>query len=253
MSEETKTALQTVLPKLMAQESEQITKPIFPIHEASREAVETAQHVETDAAELNRFKIIPMQLAADIRLAASALDEAESKWILAAQIDSANESELMEKKPEAYEMHDDYIALLVYIYDEESMHEDLGFIEQVAQGSGDSDMVLDMKKISDSLNKNHVVVADYEIHDEDLAEVEQMYLDLSRLLGATDADRSRASEEKDIRDRAFWYLQELVGKARKAGKVAFRRDPEGRARYRSAYRSRINRKSHAKTNGLIIE
>lgn len=82
-------------------------------------------------------------------------------------------------------------------------------------------------------------MVDYEIGDEERAAVEEMYNDLSRLLGTTDADRSRASEEKDIRDRAFWHLQELVGKARKAGKVAFRRDPEGRARYRSAYRSSV--------------
>lgn len=244
MAEPTPTPLEQLLPELEKLKSLDISKPSMPIEAATREAVETAKHVETDAAKLNRFKIVPMKLAADIRLAASALEEAESQWQKAAQVDSANEEELMEKKPLAYDMHDEYISLLDYIYDEEGMEEDHSFIKKVAVGSGDSDLVLDMKMISDSLNENHVVVAEYEIHEEDRKEVEQMYLDLSRLLGATDADRTRASKEKEIRDCAFWYLQELVGKARKAGKVAFRRDPKGRARYRSAYRSKQNRKAY---------
>lgn len=241
MSEETKTPLETILKKLTDLPSEAVIPPYMPLEEATREAKATAEHIVNDAAILRRFKIQPQQLSNEIYLAAEAANEAEKNWARAAMIKGEHEKVWITLKPGGYVMHDDYLALLEFIYEEEGMDEELKVIREIKEGNGDSDMVLDMLKISDNLDRNADKVAEYEITAEDRAAVRTMYNELAAVVGATDADRERSSEEKDIRDRAFTYLQMLVNRARRAGKIAYRRDPESKDRYRSKWRSRKNR------------
>jgi hypothetical protein len=71
---------------------------------------------------------------------------------------------------------------------------------------------------------------------------------LGDLLAKVNFEKMEKSQEKDLRDRAFTYMQMAVEKIRKCGKSVFWKSPQHAAKYASDYARRQRRKSEKAKN-----
>lgn len=74
-------------------------------------------------------------------------------------------------------------------------------------------------------------------------------LDLGSLLGDVRAGKSEWMEVKELRDRAYTYLKQIVDEVRACGRFVFRHDSFRKRGYRSAYLRRRNQKQAARRAG----
>lgn len=237
-AEDMRAALEQLMPELLTIPKSQIRTSVMPIETYSLEAMELADHVENDAVILRRLRIDGEHEADELRLGAMALAVAEILWDKSREIGKLTTEEWVELKSEAYETRGELIDFVEFICEELGLDHALETIGEIREGSGDDDMIADIGKIVFLLQEYLEQFNDYGIDQAQVDSLQQLFKDLMRLSGASDADEKRPFSEKDIRDRAYTWLEKRVRRLRKAGKVLFRKSEQDLARYRSEYEHR---------------
>ncbi len=240
-----KEILSNLRPTLLSIPAAEVDPPTMPVEVATKEARITALHCGDDAAALTRFKIDGIAMSKEIEIAAEVTDAAEAAWDVVAVTRTEHEEEWQAIKPKAYEMRDDYIDLLEFIFENEQMDQALAVVHEIAEGTGDADMAQDLEKLHQLTVIHAEKLAEYEVTIEDIAAIGAMYQDVNILMASATVDRTRSKDELDLRNRAYTHMMKLVNKTRKAGKIAFKHDEKRRKRYRSEYRSQRNRVAYA--------
>ncbi len=241
-----KEALSNLRSLLMTLPEEFVKSPTMPVEIATKEARLTALHCADDAAVFTRFKIDSATMAEQIERAAAATDAAEAEWDRVAIARTEHEEEWQSLKPKAYEMRDDYIDLLEFIFENEEMPNELAALQHIAAGSSDADMAQDLTKIHQLITPHAAMLASYEVSADHIAAIAAMYTSVNALMAHAIVDRTNTKAELDLRNRAYSHMMHLVTTVRKAGKIAFKRDEKQRKRYRSDYKSELNRAAYAR-------
>ncbi len=234
--------LQALTPQLRALVATAVMKPALPVEVATKEARLLALHVTDDTEHFARFKIDGVVIGAQITDAAGALDAAEALWDRAALASSDHETQWKVLKPQAYDMRDDYLDLFDYIFSNEDMPQQVAVVAEIHEGTGDADMAQDLEKLHQLAVAHEALLAGYDVTSEDIAAIGAMYQSVNNLMAHATVDRTRSSDELDLRNRAYTHMMQLVSDVRKAGKIAFKRDEAKRKRYRSEYNAMLSRR-----------
>lgn len=206
-----------------------------PIAILCNEADAQADHLDNDADALKRMRINPTKLAYDIRITSAILRKREINWDRARIKNSKDEDEWLTIKPGSYTTRNNWLDFLDFACEEMGDSEGSKIIDEIKEGSGDADMVMDIGKIAQFFDEKVELVDAYEISTEEILEVHELYGTLTRLMGNTTADRQRVKVEQELRNRALTHLSNLIRRARRAGRIVFKRDPKALERYRSDY------------------
>ena len=165
--------------------------------------------------------------------AAGACRYAEAAWNKERNEKQAAEREWKEKSPGAYSLRSDLLSELEFAFYED--HELQSAIDRIRDGNGDADMIQDLMDLS-VLGKDHLEKLQETGFDAAmLDQAENMADQMSVLLARANGTKDSNSESKEIRDKAYSYLKELVSEVRRYGKFVFRKDEEHAAKYASAY------------------
>lgn len=234
--------LKIVLEDLNHLPIEAVKKPDRPIDITIQEAINLHSWCQYDLTSLLQIGLT-REFIDSLLIRSGALQEAESLWLN--QRDGKEETHIkwsMASKS-GYELRDIILHSFRYAYRQsEDIHRKLKII---GYGNSHADMIQDL---------NDLAVIGRE-HSEELIKINfdmpllEQAKALSASLGKILAD-AKASEKtndaKDLRDRAFSYLKEVVDEIRAAGQSIFWRSPERLKGYRSEYNYNRNHSSNNK-------
>ncbi len=244
MSTAEQTALATIMADIMAIPSLKVAYPKMPIHIYATECEGLKETYLKDSAHFKKRNINTITLADKMDLAVAALREAEINWSEAVESKTTATNTWNGLQAEAYDLHDEAIASLEFIVDEDS--DEYRQIQAIKEGTGNSDMILDLGKLSRLLNA-FALELDAIVFDETMrARVEELYTILTDVYGKVTSDKTDANEEREIRDRVYAYCKDLEQQIKKTAKLVLRKEPELLQRYRSEYQYKLNQRKKNK-------
>ncbi|MEW7289949.1 hypothetical protein [Aquimarina sp. 2304DJ70-9] len=139
-----------------------------------------------------------------------------------------------EKSPKAYEFRNDLLADLRFAF--RKRPDLLARVRAIANGEGDADMIQDLMDISvlGKANTPELIAIKYDVTRLDLAE--QQSDELADLLAKANGATLDNSKAKELRDRAYIHLKEVIDEVKDTGKYVFRKNPERYKGYISRYK-----------------
>ncbi len=219
------------LPLLLAIPAGDVRAPDMPADVAAQEGEDLFAWAQPDKEQLMAAGL-DWSLVESLRSAAAALREAESRWLVERYARDEAREDWKNKAPGAYALRAEMLHDGRYAYRNHGAA--TGKLRQIARGTGHADMIQDLSDLA-SLGHRHadlLKAINYDLGKLDSAK--QAAHELAGLLA-----ESRATDEyieaKDVRDRAFTYLQGMVRAIRDCGQYVFWRDGSRVSGYASAY------------------
>lgn len=217
---------------LLAMPYEQIKEPNIPINVYVQEAENLAHWCIDDLALLTTAGIDNTKIDA-LKVRAGACREAQSLWVKDRRSVKEAEELWMEKSPLAYDLRDELIHTFRFAFrNEEKL---LGRVAEIYDGDGHADMLQDLNDLS-VLGKENVALLS--IIGFDVAKLEAAAIqadELAELYAIANGIRQSSNEVKELRDRAYSYLKELVDEVSACGKYLFWKTPKRIKGYYSDY------------------
>jgi len=177
---------------------------------------------------------------------AAVLMDAESRWQSQRFEKAEAQKQWAELSPEAYELRNEILHAFYYAFRETP--EVYARVQDLAQNTGDEDMILDLNTefhIGEN-NKELLAAIGFDMAKLDKAAetAEQMQKLLAQARGLTPA----YNETKRVRDQAYTLLKKSVDKVRACGQYVFYRNPDRYCGYSSNYlRTHRSKKSEQTT------
>jgi hypothetical protein len=193
--------------------------PDFPVADVMQEARELEKTLKKVGAVLLSRSDLPKTTAHDLSARLALLDRAEDAWQDARKI--AAPKDVRRLREEGETLRKDALAALRYFARDDSDTQIA--VESVAHGTGDVDLVDDLRKLSALVRAHASILKKAELPkkaDKTLADAAKALADAAAER-ATDAD---AAELIDLRNRAYWHLRDLMDTIRAAGRYVFRND-----------------------------
>ncbi len=159
----------------------------------------------------------------------SALRSAEATW---QNIRFTNENAKKiwdDKSPAAYTLRDGLLRSFRYLFRKNP--DVLKIVANIAEGSGNDDMLLDLSRLADLGNKQLAQLQAVNFDVTQLATAAATSDELSKTLAESRNESSNGHGTKDIRDRAYTYCKEAFNELRDAGKFVYSDNPDKRKHY----------------------
>ncbi len=221
---------------LYAYKPEEVKRPSDPVDIYVQEALDLHSRCQPD---IGRF--LPLGFTGEyidsLVIRSDALKEAESDWTEARNnIAEASKAWKEQVKP-AYELRDDILHKFRYAF--RNSEDVMRKLKLIATGRSHADMIQDLNDL-EVIGKAHSEPLINTTFDMTLLDkAKELSYSLGRLLADYRA-ADKSSEAKDLRDRAYTYLKEVVDEIRTAGQSLFWKTPDKVVGYRSDYRHKIN-------------
>lgn len=236
--------LNTIMESILSIPKELIKKPSVPIEIATQEANDLHSWNQNDMPQLLDIGLTK-KFINSLPVGAGALQEAESIWLNERNKKEETYSKWLEASKDAYELRDIILHSFRYAYrnsDEISQK-----LKIIGLGKSHADMIQDLNDLaviginhSEELKKINFDMVQ-------LDEAKTQASSLGKILADSNA-ADKSSEAKEIRDRAYTHLKNIVDEIRAAGQNIFWRTPERLKGYRSEYRH--NQNNHTRNKNI---
>ncbi len=230
--------------KLNRYKVDELVYPDRPVNVCITEGRTFADHVENDIKSFMKLKIDAVDLATQIRDAATALEIAQILWKKQLTLSSAEEKIWEDNEEGAYDMRDGTLDILDYFFELTDNRDKSALIAEIRKGTGNADMVMDLISINDVVEHYSEELSEkINFGEEDQAGLKYMVDLISSAFSSAYADKQKVNTARQQRDRAAMYLEDLLKKSRKVVKIIWRGNSAEQKKYRSEYRRRKYLKS----------
>jgi len=220
------------LPNMMAIPANLVKIPNVPTDKAIQEAenlVQTGFKYEVQLTSVGLSKSTITQLS----VRASALKEAQSRWQANYNSGKGAVKQWDELSPEGYALQRKLNQAFRYAYRHHPRI--LGRVKEIASGKGSFDMIQNLNDYSvlGKENPDPLNEANFDLTELDTAA--NLSDNLGTLLAKANGIKNSEHEFKNIRDRAFTLVKELVDEIRACGKYVFADQPDIKKLFASDY------------------
>ncbi|HEX4449194.1 MAG TPA: hypothetical protein VH044_20790 [Polyangiaceae bacterium] len=214
-------------------------KPDLPVANILQEARELGATMDKLGSDLVKGSDLAKGAAKDLDARRARLDVAEAVWSATRSrgtptvITAAREDGESQKR-------DAFEALRYYLRDEGEVQLRL---DEIAQGSGDADLVDDLKKLADLLEESGPALANADLPKK----APDALRAAAEALSGLAADRAVdpvSTKAQDLRNRAYWHLRHLMDEIRAAGRYVYRRDKKLVTAFRASLTRARARRRH---------
>jgi hypothetical protein len=220
------------LDALRAIPEEKIVEPNLPVDIYLQESENLKQWSVQDAAVLATIGITRAKID-ELSVRAGACREAQSVWYK----DQHSQQEAQRKwgiqSPLAFNLRDELVHTFRYAY-----RADVSLsarVAGIAEGNTNADMIQDLNDLAVLGRNNTAPLAAIGFNLALLDQAANTADTMANLLALANGDKAFQNESKQMRDRAYTYLKELVDEIREAGKYLFWRTPKRFQGYVSKY------------------
>ncbi len=231
---------EALLRTLETMPKEKVYRPRIPVGALSQESEMLVDWVQDDRDKFLAVKF-DWNLVMSLSERIGAMRYAEARWsnTRLRQKDAQKEWEAIRAK--GYDTREELFAAmdLAFDGDEDLMQR----LSELREGESHADMISDVGASAELCREQQPLMEEIGFDMAIVDEAAELADQMARLLGEADADRLKDSPERDIRDRAYTYLDQAVRKIRKCGKYVNRKDPERLKGYMSDYIKSRNRRS----------
>lgn len=244
------TDYQELLEVIVAIPDEKVQEPGIPVDVFLQEAENLHKWSLLDTDALSSIGITPERIN-ELPKRAGACREAQSNWFKDRYSQLEAQREWGIQGPLAYDLRDQLVHAFRYAF-----RNDMALsarITEIADGSGHADMIQDLNDLAVLGRENTAMLTaigfDVSLLDNAATTADAM----AELLATANGDKAIGNETKDIRDKAYTYLKELVDEIRDAGKYLFWRNPKRYKGYVSQYWSSQKKSKPEETEAATEE
>lgn len=229
-------ALNTIRPILDAIPEEDVKSPNLPVDVSIQESNDVLHWCRKDKSAFLKIGLLEEDIES-IPLRIEALRYIESMWLT----DRFNREQTLilwkEKSIPAYKLRDQLLHDFRYAYRKNSSV--LRRVKLIGSGNGHADMIQDLSDITAVGREFPDELATIGFDISQLEKTEEMAANLSNILSESRVGEDY-KETKDLRNRAFTYLKQIIDDIREAGQYLFWKDDVKLAHFRSAYYHKHN-------------
>ena len=208
--------------------TEKVLIPGMPVMNFIQEAEDLEDWGRKDLAELAVAGITEAHFD-DLKIRLESCREAQSRW----RKEKQAELDWSAQAPEAFALKEELLHIFRFAFRKnESL---LGVVSQIAEGAGNDDMIQDLNDLSVLGLDNIDLLTAISFDVRKLEVAANMSTDMGNLLAIANGTRQGSNEAKDLRDRAYTHLKELIDEIRAAGKYVFWKNPDRLKGYNSSY------------------
>jgi hypothetical protein len=236
-----KMSLEDLKPQLMSLPPDAVRSPSLPMATALQEAHDLYELCRRDT--VNTALVAVGQgpsFVLDLAQRIDAAREAQSIWVSAR--DRSKSAELVALESRAAELRSTLVA--AGRWNLRNQREPQATLSAIRAGEGVDDLVQDLFDLATLCEKHTDAFTSDRSFDVTarVAEARTVAQQLSESVSAERLDPEPAGV-RDVRDRAFTHMDDLVSEIRTAARYAFRQEPELAKRFTSRYRRRARRSS----------
>ena len=174
---------------------------------------------------------ISVERIAQIGIRSFVFREYEAAWKVVRRTGKDAEKQWKEFAEGAYDLCDEMKHAFKYAFRNEP--ELLGRVNEIAQGTGDPDMIQDLKTYSLLGLKHQDLLTPIGFDITKLDAASSMSDEGANLLAEANGSKLLGNERKVDRDKAYTHLKEVVDEVRACGKYLFRKDKKRLVGYQS--------------------
>ncbi|MFA8299302.1 MAG: hypothetical protein ACEPOV_04010 [Hyphomicrobiales bacterium] len=233
------------LSELLAIANDKVKRPSVPTEIAIQEAEDLyaiAKRYEDELTEVG----LTTEMIDSLMTRAGVLRVAQSRWRMNYNSFQDPVKDWKDARAEAQELQERLKNTFRYAYRNEERL--MTRVREIGLGQNDQDMIQD-------INDFVTLGLDYPTYLEavkfDVSELDKIAnksREFARLLADSKAERKLQHDHKDIRDRAFTFLKDVVDETRACAKYVFAEHPAVVKRFLSSYRSRKRRSKEEENN-----
>lgn len=223
------------LPNMMAIPSNQVKIPTIPTDVAIQEAEDLYQTALKYKDELSSVGLTEATIT-QLTTRASALKEAQSLWQANYNTGQGAIKQWDELSPDGYALQRKLNLAFRYAYRNHSRI--LGRVREIADGSGDDDMIQDLNDYSVLGTENTAQLSAISFDLTQLDTAAELSKNLGTLLAQANGTKNSEHEYKNIRDRAFTLVKQSIDEIRECGKYVFADQPDIKKLFASDYARR---------------
>jgi hypothetical protein len=205
---------------LRALPTEFAERPTFSVASLLDEARELDVTTKKLGAELVKGTRLDKNIRSELAARRALLDAAETEWIEARERSTPRNVVKLRAAAEKLK-REAFAALRYFASDDPSTQVRL---DEIAEGSGDVDLIDDVQKLSDLVGRHASSFSSTVPKNlgAQLAEAGRSLADAT----AERAVNTEAAVAGDLRNRAYWHLRDLMDEIRAAGRYVFRNEPK---------------------------
>jgi len=187
------------------------------------------------------------KLAEDIPLRVEALGRLETLWATERLVVKEPRKEWQLALPLAQQLRTDLLHHFRHAFS--SRPDAKAAVKSISKGNTYADMIQDLIELSELGRKYEKELQAVGFDMSLLDQAYRMSFDLGPVYAGATSERSERSENRNLRNKAYFHLKEAVDKLRKAGQYAFWQNEEKLKGYRSTHiRSRNEKYRNKKSN-----
>ncbi|WP_271784590.1 hypothetical protein [Aquimarina algiphila] len=225
------------LPVFNAIPANEVKTPNIPVDNILQEAENLyvwATHDKNDL--VNNSGLAWDSYAEELPVRAGALRHAQSVWVSERYGQEEANKNWKEESPKAYDLRDDLLDDFRYAFRKRT--DLLGRVREIANGSGNADMIQDLSDLSVLGKSNTKELNEVKFKLAKLDTAANLSNTMAELLAKANGAILENSSAKLVRDKAFTHLKEAIDEVRDAGKYVFKDQPERFRGYTSRYYKR---------------
>ncbi len=218
---------------LRAIEDSQIKSPHHvPVDVYSQEAENLYIWVQDDREALTAAGL-SWELVEDLPIRCGALIHAEAVWQSQRKAGKESSHEWAERSPLAYELRNRMLKDFRFAFRDDQ--ELTKAVRRIAKGQGHADMIQDLNDLCALGEANRLLLGAINFDLSLLDRADREADEMAELLARATGGRREHNEAKEIRDRAYTHLKEVVDAVRVHGQFIFRENRERFWGYRSQH------------------
>lgn len=225
--------LEALRATLLALPAEDVVEPSIPVANLVQEAHTLSAFINAEA----RAQLLAVGASSaaleSLPLAENALREAQSQWTIERDRNKAEAQK--QREVSAALLRTDLVAGCRWNLRADNQAQ--ATLDAIQENEGVPDLIQDLSDLAVLIDKHVATFANDSTFDP-VTEAERARSAASELRAgmSTEALTTTQAKAKDLRDRAYTFLTDLLSDIRQAGRYAFRRNPAATAQFQSAYR-----------------
>ena len=248
ITEEQIFACKTEISKVTDENTEELNMPSY-VYATETETLEMWANQDREKLAIGG---VSAERIAQIGIRALVFREYQSEWIIVRRTGKDADKEWKAFATEAYNLCDEMKHAFKYAFRNEP--ELLGRVNEIAKGTGDSDMIQDLKSYSLLGQKHQDLLTPIGFDITKLNTAGSMSDEGANLLAEANGSKLKGNEQKVLRDKAYTYLKEVVDEVRACGKYIFWKDKKRLVGYQSDHwKSQNAKKKQDKTEELALD
>ncbi len=226
--------LQDLAPVFKAMPAEEVEAPDMPVANVVQEANDL--YVLLNENDPIRTRLVKVGLEEStvpaLRQATGALQEAQSRWRMIRSGKKGKAQRQLEARANARKL--DLLAACRWNLRKDDKAS--ATVSAISEGDGTADLVQDLNDLATLMGSRLAAFTTDETFDADeaIAEARRLAQEVRQGTSEERAEQARG-EAKDLRDKAFTHLSDLVDDVREAGRYAYRGDEAKLAAFQSRY------------------